>query len=95
MLFGPQGAPLSQGESDDIDEGFRYLTEQVGQGKTAFYLGRSSTGYALLVASPKRFEIAGGYAVGVSLTAVALAALRNRVLELLHGKLAARRAGTE
>lgn len=85
MLFGPDGAPLTGSESDDIAKGFQYLAEQIAQRKPAFYLGTTGNGYALLVGSHQRFEVAGGIAIGVSLTPVALAALRDRVFELLHG----------
>lgn len=78
-------------EVDDIDAGFRYLSEQLGQGKPAFFLGRGPKGFALLVGSPKRFDVAGGVAIGVTLEPAHLAALRDRVMLLLHGEKLARR----
>jgi hypothetical protein len=78
-------------ESDDIDAGFRYISEQLHQQKPAFFLGRGPEGFALLVGSPKRFDIAGGVAIGVALAPAHMAALRDRVMCLLHGEKLARR----
>lgn len=78
-------------ESDDIAAGFRYISEQLHQQKPAFFLGKGPDGFALLVGSPKRFEVAGGIAIGVALTPAHLAALRDRVMRLLHGEKIARR----
>lgn len=84
MLFGPDGAPLSGGESADTREGLRYLTEQVAAGAASYFLGRAGGGFALLAGSPKRFDISGGVAIGVQLSAVNLAAMRNRTFQLLN-----------
>lgn len=83
MLFGPNGSVLLPGASDDVDRGVVFLREQVGRGLTTFFLGRGSVGFALLVASPKRIPCAAGVAIGVELSTVNLAALRNQVQELL------------
>ena len=84
-------AILSEPGADAIDEGFRYLSEQLGQGRTAFYLGRAPGGYALLVASPRSFAVGDGVGVALSLSERALKLLRARVVELLHGSVIAQR----
>lgn len=89
MLFGPNGSALLPGASDDVDRGVVFLREQVGRGLTSFFLGRGAVGFALLVASPKRFNLGAGVAIGVELSAVNLAALRNDVQELLGERDAA------
>jgi hypothetical protein len=76
---------------DDIDAGFRYIGEQLAQSKPAFFVGRGPDGFCLLVGSPKRFDVAGGVAIGVSLQPAHMAALRDRVMRLLHGERLARR----
>jgi hypothetical protein len=83
MLFAPDGSVLSPGASDDVDRGIVFLREQVAAGITTFFLGHGSVGFALLVASPKRFDMGAGVAIGVQLSTVNLAALRNQCLELL------------
>jgi hypothetical protein len=82
---------LSESQTDEIDEGFRYLTEQLGQGRSAFYLGKAPKGYALLVASLKCFDVGSGIGIGVGLSEQGLKLLRSRVVELLHGPDVARR----
>lgn len=89
MLFGPNGAPIGLAASEDVDRGVAYLREQVAANQTTFCLARASEGFALLVASPKRFALGAGVAIGVSMTAVNLAALRNRSFELLGADAAA------
>jgi hypothetical protein len=82
---------LSESQADEIDEGFRYLTEQLGQGRSAFYLGKAPKGYALLVASLKCFDVGSGIGIGIGLSEQGLRLLRSRVVELLHGPEVARR----
>jgi hypothetical protein len=91
MLFGPDGLPLGLGKSDDIDRGLVSLREQVALGITTFYLARGVDGFALLVGSPKRFPLGAGVVIGVSLTAINLAAMRNRIFELLGAEVEASR----
>ncbi len=82
---------LAGAEADQLDEGFRYLSEQLGQGRTAFYLGKAPKGYGLLVASLKCFDVGQGVGIGVGLNEQGLKLLRSRVVELLHGPDVARR----
>lgn len=77
---------LGQPQSDEIEAGFTYVAGEVRAGKPGIFLGRKSDAFCLIVGSPKRFEIAGGYAVGADLSTAQLAAMRDRIMQLLHGR---------
>lgn len=78
-------------QTDDVDAGFTYVREQVAQARPGLFLGRLPLGFCIIAGSPKRFECAGGYVLGVDLSTAQLAAMRDRIVELLHGKIVADR----
>jgi hypothetical protein len=69
--------------SDDIDQGLKYVGAEVAAGRTGLYVGKGPAGFALLVASPTRFEIGSGVGIGVSMNRDQFRAFSARVLELL------------
>lgn len=77
---------LGSPETDDIDAGFQYVAGQIAQKRPGLFLGRKTDAFCLIVGSPQRFEVAGGYALGLDLSTAQLAAMRDRIVELLHGK---------
>lgn len=82
---------LGSPQTDDVDAGFQYVAGELRANKPGLFLGRKSDAFLLLVGSPQRFEVAGGYAIGVDLSTAQLAAMRDRIMELLHGKTVADR----
>lgn len=77
---------LGQPEADDVDVGFNYIASEVRAGKPGIFLGRKSDSFCLLMGAPRKFEIAGGFAVGADLNTAQLAAMRDRIMHLLHGQ---------
>lgn len=77
---------LGQPDADDVDAGFEYIASEVRAGKPGIFLGRKSDAFCLLMASPRKFELAGGIAIGADLSTAQLAAFRDRIMHLLHGK---------
>lgn len=72
---------------DDIDAGLAYVREQIACGRGAYFIGRGSReGFMMLAGAQRRFEMAGGIAIGVELSPAHLAVLRDRTIELLHGE---------
>jgi hypothetical protein len=77
---------LGQPEADDVDAGFQYIAGEVRAGRPGIFLGRKSDAFCLLMASPKKFEVSGGIAIGADLSTAQLAAFRDRIMHLLHGQ---------
>ncbi len=81
-----------QPQADDVDAGFAYVREQLAGGRGAYFIGRGSReGFMMVAGAQRRFEMAGGIAIGIELSAAHLAVLRDRVVELLHGERGAAR----
>lgn len=68
---------------DDVDEGLKAVGAEMAAGRTGFWVGRGPAGFAFIVGSRERHEIAGGLAIGVSMTREQFKAFVGRALELL------------
>lgn len=81
-LVGLDGHPLA---GDEVDQGMRYISEEIAAGRSGIFLGRGPAGFALIVGSPRAVQLGAGIGIGCSLTPAGLSLLHDRILGLLHG----------
>jgi hypothetical protein len=68
---------------DEIPAGMAYLSEELGKGRSACWVGRGPAGFALLTATARPRDLPRGVVVAISLTPALLRKLQARITELL------------
>ena len=68
---------------DDVDEGLKQVAAEMADGRVGFWVGRGPAGFAFIVGARERHEVAGGVAIGVSMTEKQFRGFVSRALELL------------